>query len=71
MSLFFRQSWGWAEGARNGRVGVCRWGINGKYRSWGLPQGNDALGHRVLQLIISHILLKLGHCAVDLAGGTG
>lgn len=69
MSLFFRQSWEWAEGARNGRIAVCRWGINGKYHLWVSPRGNDALGHRVLQLIISHLFLKLGCCAAGLAGG--
>lgn len=71
MSLFFRQSWGWAEGARNGRTGVCHWGINGKYRLWVSPWGNDALGHCMLQLVISHLFLKLVCCAAGLARGTG
>jgi len=33
------------------------------------PRGNDALGHRVLQLIISHLFLKLGDGAAGLARG--
>lgn len=67
MSLFFRQSWGRAEGNRNRRIGMCHWGINGKYRLRVSPQGNDALGPRVLQLMISHLFLKLVHHAVGLA----
>lgn len=68
MSLFFRQCWGWAEGARSGKDRRAWFGGKWKTSAVGFPRGIDTPGRRVLKLFSLFLFFPQNFSPVQRAG---